>query len=413
MSLSEPVAMPEPKKNFRSPFISALLGGLVVAVFGSIAIAAGWIQAEGGTTTTTVATPATTIEAKSGDGDTNLVNQIYKADGEGVAFIDAEIESQAGAPEGFNPFGEPQPEGGSASGSGFVIDKEGHVLTNNHVVEGATEVSVKLGASEESFDAEVVGTDPATDVALLKVDAPEEELHPLTMGSSSDVEVGDPVVAIGNPFGLERTVTSGIISAVQRQIQAPNGFSISHVLQTDAAINPGNSGGPLINEAGEVIGINAQIATGGGGNGNVGIGFAIPIDTVRANLEQLKETGEVEHAYIGITGGTVTPELADALNLPVEEGVIVQTVVGGGPADEAGIEPGKTSAEVEGEQIGLGGDIITEVDGKKVASMDELVEIIQGSEPGDELTLTIVRDDQEKTAKVTLGTQPERSPGIE
>jgi len=412
MSLRQPAAMPKPKKNFRSPFLSALFGGLIVAVFGWIAIAAGWIQSEGGSTTTTVATPATAIEAKAGDGDTNLVNQIYKADGEGVAFIEAEIESQA-APEGFNPFGEPQPEGGSASGSGFVIDKEGHVLTNNHVVEGATEVSVKLGASEETFDAEVVGTDPATDVALLKVDAPTEELHPLTLGRSSEVEVGDPVVAIGNPFGLDRTVTSGIISALQRQIQAPNGFSISHVLQTDAAINPGNSGGPLINEAGEVIGINAQIATGGGGNGNIGIGFTIPIDTVRDNLEQLKETGEVQHAFIGISGGTVTPELADALDLPVEEGVIVQTVVGGGPADEAGIQPGKTSAEVEGQQVGLGGDIITEVDGKKVATMDEMIEIIQESEPGDELTLTIMRDDEEKTAKVTLGTQPESSESSE
>jgi S1-C subfamily serine protease len=393
------------KKNFRSPFTSALLGGLIVAVFGWIAIAAGWIQSDGGTTTT-VETPLTTpVQAASDDGGGNIVNQIYKADGDGVAFIESEIESQA--PEGLNPFGEPEPEGGSASGSGFVIDREGHVITNNHVIEGASQVSVKLGDSETSYEAEVVGTDPGTDIALLEVDAPASEFHPLTLGRSSELEVGDPVVAIGNPFGLDRTVTSGIVSALQRNIQAPNGFSISHVIQTDAAINPGNSGGPLINAAGEVIGINAQIATGGGGNGNVGIGFAIPIDTVRDNLEQLKETGEVEHAFIGISGGTLTPELAEALDLPVEEGVIVQTVVGGGPADEAGIQAGKTSAEVEGQQIGLGGDIITEVDGKKVASMDEMIEIIQESEPGDELTLTIVRDDQEKTADVTLGTQPE------
>ncbi|HEV2728244.1 MAG TPA: PDZ domain-containing protein, partial [Solirubrobacterales bacterium] len=174
-------------------------------------------------------------------------------------------------------------------------------------------------------------------------------------------------------------------------------------------INPGNSGGPLINAAGGVIGINAQIATGGGGNGNVGIGFAIPIDTVRANLEQLKETGEVEHAFIGISGGTVTPEMAKALNLPVEEGVIVQTVVEDGPADEAGIEAGTTSAEIDGQEVRLGGDIITEVDGKKVESMDELVEVIQESEPGDELELTIARGDDEKTADVTLGTQPKSS----
>ena len=393
------------KQNFRSPFASALLGGLIVAVFGWIAIAAGWIQSDGGTTTTVEAPLTTPVQAASDDGEGNIVNQIYKADGEGVAFIEAEIEQQA--PEGFNPFGEPESEGGGATGSGFVIDREGHVITNNHVIEGASEVKVKLGDSETSYEAEVVGTDPGTDIALLKVDAPASEFHPLTLGRSSELEVGDPVVAIGNPFGLDRTVTSGIVSALQRDIQAPNGFSISHVIQTDAAINPGNSGGPLINAAGEVIGINAQIATGGTSGGNVGIGFAIPIDTLRANLEQLKETGEVDHAFIGITGGTVTPELAKALNLPVEEGVVVQSVVEDGPADKAGLEAGTTSATVEGEEVRLGGDIITEVDGEKVASMEELIEVIQGSKPGDELTLTIVRGDREKTADVTLGTQPE------
>jgi len=398
--------MSEPNSRFRSPFFSALLGGLVVAVAGLIAIAAGLVDS-GGDTTTTVAAPLTApIEATAEDGESNVVNQIYKADGEGVAFIEADIQAQG--PEGFNPFGEPEPEGGSASGSGFVIDKEGHVLTNNHVVEGASNVSVKLGDSEESYDAEVVGTDPGTDIALLKVDAPAREFHPLTLGRSSELEVGDPVVAIGNPFGLDRTVTSGIVSALQRNIQAPNGFSISHVIQTDAAINPGNSGGPLINAAGEVIGINAQIATGGGG-GNVGIGFAIPIDTVRANLEQLKETGEVEHAFIGVIGGTVTPELAKALNLPVEEGVIVQSVTEDGPADKAGIEGGTTSATIDGEEVRLGGDIITEVDGEKIKSMDEMIELIQESKPGDELELTIVNGDEERTADVTLGTQPQSS----
>jgi len=397
--------MPEPNSRLRSPFFSALLGGAVVAVLGLIAIAAGLVQS-GGDTTTTVATPLTApVDAKAEDGDSNVVNQIYKADGEGVAFIESQLEAQA--PEGLNPFGEPEAGGGTATGSGFVIDGEGHVLTNNHVVEGATRVRVKLGASEESYDAEVVGADPGTDVALLKVDAPKSQIHPLTLGRSSEMEVGDPVVAIGNPFGLDRTVTSGIVSALQRQIQAPNGFSISHVIQTDAAINPGNSGGPLINASGEVIGINAQIATGGGSNGNVGIGFAIPIDTVRAEIEQLKTKGEVEHAFIGITGGTVTSDLAKALNLPVDEGVIVQSVVKDGPADKAGLEAGTTSATVEGEEIRLGGDIITEVDGEKLANMDELVEIIQEAEPGDKLKLTILRGDQEKTADVTLGTQPQ------
>jgi len=401
--------MSKSESKFRNPFFSALLGGLVVAVLGFVAIAAGVVQS-GGDTTTTVSAPLTApIDAKDESGSANVVNQIYKADGDGVAFIESQIEAQAPEGfEGFNPFGEPAPEGGgSATGSGFVIDREGHVLTNNHVIEGASKVSVKLGDSETSYDAEVVGTDPGTDIALLKVDAPESAFHPLALGRSAEMEVGDPVVAIGNPFGLDRTVTSGIVSAVQRNIQAPNGFSISHVIQTDAAINPGNSGGPLINSAGEVIGINAQIATGGGGNGNVGIGFAIPIDTVRANLEQLKKTGEVEHAFIGITGGTVTPELAKALNLPVDEGVIVQTVVEDGPADKAGLEAGGTSATIDGEEVRLGGDIITEVDGKKVKSMEELVELIQGSKPGDEFELKILRDGQEKTADVTLGTAPD------
>jgi len=401
------------KQKLRTPFGSALLGGLVVAVAGWIAIAAGAIQSDGGSTTTVAAPLTAPVDAKSEDGSANVVNQIYKTDGQGVAFIESQIEPQE--TEGFSPFGEVEPEsgGGTATGSGFVIDDEGHILTNNHVVEGASKVTVKLGDSEKTYDAEVVGADPGTDIALLQVDAPADEVHPLTLGKSSEAEVGDPVVAIGNPFGLDRTVTSGIVSALQRQIEAPNGFSISHVIQTDAAINPGNSGGPLINAAGEVIGINAQIATGGGGNGNVGIGFAIPIDTVRAEIEQLKTKGEVEHAFIGISGGTVTPELAKAVNLPVDEGVIVQSVVKDGPADKAGIEAGGTSATIEGEEVRLGGDIITEIDGKKLKSMDELVEIIQGLKPGDELELTIIRDGDEKSADVTLGTQPEKSPTAE
>jgi S1-C subfamily serine protease len=400
-------------EKLRSPFGSALLGGLVVAVAGWIAIAAGAIQSDGGSTTTVAAPLTAPVDAKSEDGSTNVVNQIYKADGEGVAFIESQIEPQE--TESLNPFGEVEPEsgGGTATGSGFVIDDEGHILTNNHVVEGAGKVTVKLGDSEKTYDAEVVGTDPGTDIALLQVDAPAKEIQPLTLGRSSEAEVGDPVVAIGNPFGLDRTVTSGIVSALQRQIEAPNGFSISHVIQTDAAINPGNSGGPLINAAGEVIGINAQIATGGGGNGNVGIGFAIPIDTVRAEIEQLKTNGEVDHAFIGITGGTVTPELAKAVNLPVDEGVIVQSVVKDSPADKAGLEAGNTSATIEGQEVRLGGDIITEVDGKKLKSMDELVEIIQGSKPGDHLELKIVHDGDEKTADVTLGTQPDESPSSE
>ncbi len=322
------------------------------------------------------------LEVQRRNESPNVVNQIYKADGDGVAFIESQIPATESAV--LSPFGEPESAGGgTATGSGFVIDGEGHILTNNHVIEGANKIEVKLGASNTEYTAEVVGADPASDLALLKVDAPSSELHPLTLGDSSKAEVGDPVVAIGNPFGLDRTVTSGIVSALQRQIQAPNGFSISNVIQTDAAINPGNSGGPLINAEGEVIGINSQIETGGSGSeGNVGIGFAIPINTARSEIHQLETKGEVEHAWLGISGGSITPSLAKALNLPVKEGVIVQTVEKGGPADKAGVEGGNTTATIEGAEVNLGGDIITEVNGKKISGMDEVVEHHQRRQAG-------------------------------
>jgi len=395
-----------PSSSFRNPFVAALLGGAIVAALGWIAIAAGLIQAEGGTTTIASPVAAQVADGGSGDGDSNLVNQIYKTAGNGVAFIEA--EGSGGSSQSPSPFGQPQPEGGgTATGSGFVIDTEGHVVTNYHVVEGADQVRVKLGDSDTAHDATVVGSDPANDVAVLDVEAPAAQLHPLSLGSTSEVEVGDPVVAIGNPFGLDRTVTSGIVSALQRQIAGPSGYSISNVIQTDAAINPGNSGGPLINAAGEVIGINSQIQTGGTSRGNVGIGFAVPIDTVRDEIDELIATGEVSHAFLGISGGTITARMAEDLNLSVSAGVLVQEVVAGGPADKAGVKAGGTSATVEGEEVSLGGDIIVKVDGKQVTGMDEVIEIVNGAEPGDKLELTVVRDEDRKTLTVTLGERPD------
>jgi S1-C subfamily serine protease len=394
------------RRFLKSSFGSALLGGAVVAVFVAIAIAAGWIDSKD-STTTTVATPLSAPVAAKESSDTNVVNQIYRHDGQGVAFIESE-EAPEESPA-LNPLGEPEGGGGGgvATGSGFLIDTEGHILTNNHVVEGATRVEVKLGSSDVSHTAEVVGTDPATDVALLKVDVPADQQHPLSLGNSAKVQVGDPVVAIGNPFGLDRTVTAGIVSALQRQIQAPNGFSISHVIQTDAAINPGNSGGPLIDSSGSVIGINSQIQTGGGNDGNVGIGFAVPINTAREVVEQIEQHGEVRHAYIGVSGGSVTPALAKALKLPVEKGVLVNEVVKGSPADKAGIEGGDTEATIEGVKVNLGGDIITEVDGKPIGSMEDVINDVNGAQPGDKMELTILRGDNEtKHVTVTLGVRP-------
>jgi S1-C subfamily serine protease len=392
------------KRFLRTSFGSALLGGAVVAAFGWIAITAGWVDSQGGSTTTVAAPLAAPVVTSNSHEDPNVVNQIYRNDGGGVAFIEADHPAQESP--GLSPFGSPPEGGGTATGSGFVLDGEGHVLTNNHVVSGANRIQVKLGASDTTYTAKVVGTDPATDLALLKVDAPSAQLHPLNLGDSSQVKVGDPVVAIGNPFGLDRTVTSGIVSALQRQIQAPNGFSISNVIQTDAAINPGNSGGPLIDASGSVIGINSQIATGGGGNGNVGIGFAIPINTARDVVTQLENSGKVEHAFLGISGGSITPDLARAVNLPVEKGVLVASVVKGGPADKAGIQGGDTAATINGANISLGGDIITKIDGKTVDSMDEVIALVNAAKPGDSLEVTVLRSGSTKTLTVTLGDRP-------
>jgi S1-C subfamily serine protease len=397
--------MSKRKRFLKSPFFSAMLGGLVVAVVGLIAISAGWVDASDGGSSSAATVAPLTAPIASHETATNAVNEIYKRDGPGVAFVEAtQPATQEASP--FNPFGEAEVGGGTATGSGFVIDTEGHLLTNNHVVEGADKISVKIGASEKSYPAKVVGADPSTDVAVLKVDVPAGTLHPLALGDSSKVEVGDPVVAIGNPFGLDSTVTSGIVSALQRQIEAPAGFSISHVIQTDAAINPGNSGGPLIDANGEVIGINSQIETGGGGNGNVGIGFAIPINTAREVANQIEQNGKVEHAYLGISGGTITPEIAKALNLPVEEGVLVAEAVKGGPAAEAGIQGGNTEATIEGSSVTLGGDIITELDGKKISGMDELVNIVNGKKTGEEIEVTLLRGGKKMTVTVKLGNRP-------
>jgi S1-C subfamily serine protease len=390
------------RRFFRTSFGSALLGGLVVGAVFTVAIEAGWVEAGDGETTTVTTPVAAPIAAREGGDETNLVNQIYRRAGGGIAFIKAQLGGgESPIP---SPFGEPEGEG-TATGSGFLIDTEGHVITNSHVVEGARQVEVTLGSSDTVYDAEIVGTDPATDVAMIRVDAPAAQLHPLTLGDSSKVQVGEPVIAIGNPFGLERTVTAGIVSALQRQIQAPNGFSISHVIQTDAAINPGNSGGPLIDASGSVIGINSQIQT-GGSNGNVGIGFAVPINTARDVVRQLKANGEVEHAYLGISGGSITADLAEALKLPVGRGVLVGEVVEGGPADEAGIRGGDSSATIEGARIEVGGDIIVAIDGEQVAGMEEVINAVNAAAPGDELKLTVRRGDSTRDVTVTLGVRP-------
>jgi S1-C subfamily serine protease len=393
------------RRFVKTSFGAAVAGGLVVGILGWIAIAAGWVESSGsdnGVPALTAAPlPQPAPRQASGKGLT--VNQIYQQDSPGVAFIQAESAPRPASP--FNPFG--GGGGGTATGSGFVIDNSGHILTNAHVVDGAQKIEVTLGNTDNSqpVSAQVVGKDPSTDVALLKVDAPSDQLHPLALGDSSQVQVGGPVIAIGNPFGLDRTVTSGIVSALQREIKAPNGFTINNVIQTDAAINPGNSGGPLLDASGRVIGINSQIESPGGG-GNVGIGFAVPINTAHQVVQQLLANGQVEHAFLGISGTDLTPQIANVLNLPVNQGALVQSVVPKGPADKAGVKGGSAAVSVGGQQIRAGGDVITAIDGKPVTSMDDVIAAVDQKQPGDKVQLDLVHGSAKRTVTVTLGNRP-------
>jgi S1-C subfamily serine protease len=290
---------------------------------------------------------------------------------------------------------------GEALGSGFVIDGQGHIVTNDHVVDGATSISVEF-ADGASYDAQLVGADPSTDVAVIKVSAPSSELTPLQLGDSSTIQVGDQVVAIGSPLGLDETVTSGIVSALNRTITSPNQFAINGAIQTDAAINHGNSGGPLLNQSGQVIGINSQIESDSGGND--GIGFAVPSNTVKSVASQLIQTGVVEHAYLGVAVTTVDDQTASALGIPA--GVEVTQVRNGTPAANAGLEAATSGQVVNGQQFPVGGDVITAVDGQKISSSEELQSVIGAKKPGDSVTVTYTRDGSEHTVSVTLGTRP-------
>jgi S1-C subfamily serine protease len=382
----------------QTSFGSALAGGLVVLIGGVILFQAGAIDTGDDSSTPVIAPAALARPASDSSGKGLTVNQIYQRDAEGVAFIRSAITQKTQSPFGLLP----QQQKSVATGSGFLIDGDGHILTNAHVVDGAQRVDVELGDGDTQT-AQVVGSDPSSDVALLKVDD-TQGVQPLDLGDSTKVQVGDPVVAIGNPFALDRTVTSGIVSALQRQIQAPNGFSISDVIQTDAAINPGNSGGPLLDGAGRVIGINSQIESQSGGN--EGVGFAVPIKTAEDVADQLINGGEVHRAYLGISGGEITPEVAHALNLPVDQGVLVEQVLKGGPADDAGINGATGEATISGQNFPVGGDIITKVDGKEISGMDEVVSAVNAKQPGDEIALTIFSGGQQHDVTVKLGDRP-------
>jgi S1-C subfamily serine protease len=381
--------------------LSAVLGCL-----GAVAIVAEFNLGGGHTTTVIQQAPLRGDDASSGAKSGLTPREIYKRTAPGVVFIRAQVLENTQSP--FD-FGFPQQQRGEATGSGFVVSRDGTILTNAHVVAGATKVSVQF-ADKHVVDARILGRDESTDLAVLKVKGSAKELTPLPLGTSRTVQVGDPTIAIGNPFGLERTLTTGVVSATRRSIQAPNGFEIDGVIQTDAAINPGNSGGPLLDATGRVIGINSQIETGGNGGGNVGIGFAIPIDTARRLLPELEKNGRVDRGFLGVDALTIDPSLSD-LNLPVDHGVLVQTVTPNSPAAKAGIAGGNIIATLDGNQIRLGGDIITSVDGKGIRTRDDLANFVSRHKQGEKVKIAVVRDGKERTVEVTLAARPTQTSG--
>jgi S1-C subfamily serine protease len=330
--------------------------------------------------------------------------QIYRHDAPGVVQITATTVTQTTDPFSFQP----QTQTEQSLGSGFVIDKGGHIVTNYHVIRGAQKLRVSF-SGQDQIAATVVGSDPATDTAVLKVDVHARALTPLPLGNSDAVTVGDTVYAIGNPFGFTRTLTSGLVSAVQRQILAPTAaqLEIDHAIQTDAAINHGNSGGPLIDAAGRVIGVTSQISTGNTGQqGNIGIGFAIPINTVRNVAAQIIRTGKAQHPFIGISSAPITQQLATLFKLPTTQGLLVESVESGSGAQKAGLQAGQTKVVVGGNSYAIGGDIIVRVDGRDVSTVEELRDAIAEKQPGDKVKLDLYRGDSRKTVSVTLGQAP-------
>ncbi len=374
---------------------------VAAALGGGLALGGAAVLGKLGETKVVEAAPLPAVEPVAFQrGHALTINQVYLAAAPGVVHITATSQSA-------DVFGDTQQQ--QAIGSGFVIDKAGHVVTNYHVVEGAKTVQVSF-SNHESMRARIVGSDPATDIAVLKVAVPSRALRPLTLGNSSTVEVGDQVIAIGNPLGYDRSVTSGIVSAVQRSITAPNQVStIGHVIQTDAALNHGNSGGPLLNADGEVIGVNAQIAP-SNANANIGIGFAIPINTVKQVTSTLIDHGKVQHAFLGIEAKAIDSQVAQIFHLPVDRGLLLARVIKGTGAAQAGLRAGSTEVVVEGESWPAGGDVLVRADGHPLATVDDLRNVIADKKPGSSLKLELYRGVKKLTVSVKLGRQPASPP---
>jgi len=286
------------------------------------------------------------------------------------------------------------------AGSGFVIDTAGHILTNYHVVAGAQTIEVTLG-DQSRFKAKLIGADTRNDIALIQIDPGTHKLTPLPLGDSRNLQVGQRVLAIGNPFGLQSTLTTGVVSSLGRTVQTSDTTFIDEAIQTDAAINHGNSGGPLLNSRGEVIGINSAIYSPSGAA--AGIGFAIPINTARRVANDLITQGHVRRATLGAEGRAIWPGLADALNIPVQNGILIERVTPGGPAAQAGIRGGTRTVLAGLQQLTIGGDVLIAIDGKEITSQMDLNLLLNRAAPGDTVTLTVIRDGKKMDVRVRLG----------
>lgn len=389
------------RKLISSPFVAALIGGAIVA---AVMLLAG----VGNTTRKTIVeeTSSNPAGASAQARGQLSAREIYQRDAPGVVYVTATVIEQSQSP--FQLF--PTTSKGVNTGSGFVINTNGTILTNAHVISGAVKITVAF-ANNQTVTAMVIGKDPDDDLALLKVNPDGLALVPLPLGDSSTVQVGDPTYAIGNPFGLPRSLTTGVVSALQRSIQAPNNFEIDNVIQTDAPLNPGNSGGPLINAQGQVIGINSQIQTGTSGNGSVGIGFAIPINTALAVIPQIEKTGKVIQGYLGITTIDVDPALS-TLHLGSSYGALIQTIQSGSPAAHAGLRAGDLLTTLPDglTQVEQGGDIITAIDGHRITGATALENAILADRPGQHVEVSIVRGRRHMSIGVTLGTRPDELP---
>ena len=379
---SDAVSMPSKPSSPRS--LIALLAA--TAVLGGAA-GAGIVAIAGtGNSTNTTATVTQPV-ASTGDGVSSSSSSssglnptaLYAAAAPGV--VDITSRGINGASDSQNPFGGPSQQSSTATGTGFVVDSKGHIVTAAHVVDGASSITVTF-QDGTTRTAKLLGKDNATDVAVLSVDPSGLTLHPLGLGSSSGLEIGNAVAAIGDPFTYQRSLSTGVVSGLDRTISAPNGFTVAHAIQTDAALNPGNSGGPVLDSSGKVVGIVDQIATNGSSETSSGVGFAVPIDLVKGELPQLEAGKTVQHAYLGVSTSSATT------NTP---GALIQSVTSGGPADNAGIQSG---------------DVITALGSTKIKGTNDLVGAIATHKPGEKVTVTVRRGSQTKNVTVTLGSQP-------